>query len=139
MHRTIRVGYKSCWLVACCSLVFGCTGDTKNGTVSGTVTLDGEPLAKGVIQFVPADGRTASAQAIIEDGKFSAKVPIGEKRISISASKVVGKRKMYDTPDSPMVDKVEELLPAQYNSASKLTLNVTAGTQEPTYDLKSGK
>jgi hypothetical protein len=64
-------------------------------------------------------------------------VPVGEKKVSISAPKVTGKRKMYDTPDSPTVDVVEELLPPQYNRQSTLTLTVKPGKQEQTYDLKS--
>jgi hypothetical protein len=127
------------WLFACCVFVAGCTKDAEHGTVSGSVTLDGAPLKSGLVRFVPADGLTASADAQVVDGKFSAIMPIGEKKVSISAPKVVGKRKMYDTPDSPTVDKVEELLPAQYNSASKLTLAVKSGNQEQDYKLKSGK
>lgn len=127
------------WLVTCCVVAVGCTTDAEHGTVSGSVTLDGTPLKTGLVRFVPADGLTASADAQVVDGKFSTTMPIGEKKVSISAPKVVGQRKMYDTPDSPMVDKVEELLPAQYNSASKLTLAVKSGNQEQNYELKSGK
>ena len=133
LHRNI------CLFVACCVPLGGCSGDANHGTVSGTVTLDGQPLKSGIIRFVPADGRTASADAQVIDGKFSAKMPIGQKNVAISAPKVVGKRKMYDTPDSPTVDKVEELLPAQYNSASKLTLGVKPGDQTQDYELKGGK
>src|SRR5690349_11768984 len=113
-----HVHRKVCLLALCCTLLGSCSGDPNHGTISGTVTLDGQPLRSAVIHFVPADGQTASADAQVEDGTFSAKVPIGAKNVAISAPKVVGKRKMYDTPDSPTVDKVEELVPAQYNSAS---------------------
>ncbi len=116
----------------------GCSADTKHGSVSGTVTLDGQPLASGNIRFVPADGQTATADAFIADGKYTARVPVGNKRVSISASKVVGKRKAYETPDSPTIDIVEELLPARYNVQSELTLDVKAGEQEPpAFELKS--
>src|SRR5687767_10287779 len=100
----------------------GCSGDATDGTVTGSVTFDGQPLKSGTIRFDPTDGRTASADAIINDGKFTAKSPPSEKRVSISASKVVGKKKMYDTPDSPVVDLTEEMLPKQYNANSELTL-----------------
>jgi hypothetical protein len=91
------------------------------------------------VRFVPADGRTATSDATIADGKFTANVPIGEKRVTISAPKVVGKRKMYETPDSPMVDVIEELLPARYNLQSELSITVSAGSQEAAYPLTSGK
>jgi hypothetical protein len=125
------------WLTLFASFIAGCSADTEHGTVTGTVTLDGQPLQNGIIHFVPADGRTATADEPIADGKFSIKVPVGEKKVSISAPKVTGKRKMYDTPDSPTVDVVEELLPPQYNRQSTLTLTVKPGKQEQTYDLKS--
>jgi hypothetical protein len=134
-----RLRRSVCLVTVCCILLGGCAGDPNHGRVSGAVTLDGQPLKSGIIHFVPADGQTASADAQVEDGKFSAKVPIGAKKVSISAPKVVGKRKMYDTPDSPMVDKVEELVPAQYNSASTLTLDVKPGNQTQNYELKSSK
>ena len=126
-------------VIALVGCVLGCKGDSKHGTADGTVTLDGKPLKSGLIRFVPADGQTASADATITDGEFTATVPIGQKQVWISAPKVVGKRKAYATPDSPTVDIVEELLPPQYNTTSKITLDVTAGSQQPTYDLKSGK
>jgi hypothetical protein len=129
------------WLLAVCFASMaapGCSSDSGKGRVSGTVTLDGQPLASGLIRFVPVDGRTPTADATITDGEFSAEVPVGEKRVSISAPKVVGKRRAYETADSPMIDIVEELLPARYNVASELTLNVTGGRQPEEFKLESG-
>jgi len=125
------------FLAAFIIVAAGCSTDTKNGTVIGTVTLDGQPLQSGLIRFVPADGQTATADAPITDGKFSATMPIGEKKISISSPKVVGKRKMYETADSPMVDTIQELLPPKYNAQSTLTITVKAGKQDQPYDLTS--
>lgn len=125
--------------VVLCGAQAGCSADTKRGTVSGTVTLDGQPLKSGTIRFVPADGQTATADGAITDGKYSATVPPGEKRVSVSAPKVIGKKRVYDTPDSPQVDIVEELLPARYNLQSKLTFTVTAGQQSHDVELTSGK
>jgi hypothetical protein len=130
------------WLIAvgAVSIVFaGCSADSGKGTVSGTVTLDGQPLKSGLIRFVPADGQTPTAEATITDGEFSAEVPVGEKQVSISAPKVVGKRPAYQAPNSPMIDIVEELLPARYNMTSELKLNVTGGRQTEDFKLESGK
>jgi hypothetical protein len=116
----------------------GCTaGGATTGTVTGEVTLDGQPLKAGLIKFVPADGLTPTADATIADGKFTAKVPVGQKRVEISASKVVGKQKMYDTPDSPVVEQTAELLPSRYNVRSELTITVKAGTQTERFELQS--
>lgn len=117
----------------------GCSTDSKHGTVAGTVTLDGQPLENGLIRFVPADGQSTSADAAVEHGTFTAQVPVGDKKVWISAPKVVGKRKMYDTPDSPTVDITQELLPARYNAQTTLTLTVAPGKQQPAFELKTGK
>jgi hypothetical protein len=123
----------------CCVLVAGCAKKSNRGTVTGNVTLDGQPLKSGVIRFVPSDGQTATADSIITDGKFNVSVPPGDKKVSISAPKVTGKQRVYETPDSPTVDIVQELLPAKYNVQSDLTLKVDAGSQQKDFDLKSGK
>jgi hypothetical protein len=125
-------------LLVCLVASAGCKGsEATTGTVTGEVTLDGQPLKTGLIRFVPADGKTPTADATITDGKFTAVVPLGEKKVEISAPKVVGKTKMYDTPDSPVVDEVADIIPKQYNVRTTLTLTVQKGTQEKKFELKS--
>ena len=124
-------------LLALVAAAAGCSGDGPT-TVHGTVTLNGEPLKEGTVRFVPVDptaGGTAGAP--IKDGKFTAEVPRGEMRVEISAPKVVGKRKMYDTPDSPEVDMVEELIPVRYNAQSDLKITVKSSGQKETFTLTS--
>jgi hypothetical protein len=123
--------------VLCSAWLAGCAPEATTGTVTGEVTLDGQPLKQGLIRFVPVDGKTPTADAAVTDGKFIATVPPGEKRVEISAAKVVRKIKMYDTPDSPVVDETAELLPARYNVRSELTMTVQKGTQEKRFELKS--
>jgi hypothetical protein len=128
----------SCTWFAC--ILAGCShGDSNSGTVSGNVILDGQPLPSGSIRFTPEGGHVSPVEAAIAAGKFSATVPLGDCKVAISAQKVIGKRKMYETPDSPMVDITAESLPAQYNTQSTLTFKVVPGSQQQNYDLKSGK
>jgi hypothetical protein len=119
------------------ALVLGCSKPSTDGVVSGTVTLDSQPLKAGTVRFDAVDNRTPAADASISDGKFTAKVPPGDKRVTITSPKVVGKRKMYDTPDSPVFDVTEESLPRRYNAQTELKLTVIAGDQDATFDLKS--
>ena len=111
----------------------GCSG--KEGNVSGEVTLDGHPLKEGIIRFVPVDGQTAAADAPIVNGKFNAKVPAGEKRVEISAPKVVGTQKMIDEPGAKEVDEIGELVPERYNARSELTMKVESGKQQKSFAL----
>jgi hypothetical protein len=113
----------------------GCSKDTGRAAVSGKVTFGGEPLKSGIVKFIPADGRTATADSMIKDGEYTAAVPPGEKRVEITSPKVVGKRRMM--PESPEIDIVEELLPAKYNTKTELTYSVTAGSQTKDFELPS--
>lgn len=115
----------------------GCSESTTHGTVQGTVTLDGKPLSEGVVRFVPVDGSTGTASAAITNGEYTAQVPVGLNRIEFSAPKVTGKQKMYDTPDSPSVDIVAELLPERYNLQSELQLQISTGKSQPSHELLS--
>ena len=49
----------------------GCGGDSKMATVSGAVTLDGNPVETGAITFVPANGNAPTAGGQIKDGRYS--------------------------------------------------------------------
>jgi len=117
--------------------IAGCGSPEGQGIVTGTVTLDDALLAEGVVRFVAVDGDSPTASAAVTKGKFVATLPIGQMRVSFSAPKVVGTRQMYDMPDSPMVDVVEELLPGRYNVRSELTLDVEQGSQEVSFPLES--
>jgi hypothetical protein len=120
-------------LAAALTLAAGC-GDPSSGIVTGTVTFDGTPVKSGMIQFVPTDGKSPTAGGIITDGQFTVTVPVGTKTVVLSGVKVVGKKKVYDTPDSPVMDVTTELLPARYNTKSELTLEVKPGRQTVRYD-----
>jgi len=74
---------------------------------------------------------------VVSEGSFTATVPVGRMRVEFSAPKVVGRQKMYDTPDSPEVDIVAEPLPPRYNVGSKLPLDVQAGSQDAPFELTS--
>jgi hypothetical protein len=107
-------------------LALGCGGGAMP-VVSGTVTLDGQPVANGSISFVPLDGKGRTAGGTITDGKYSTKVPVGEMKVSISVPKIVGREKEFDTPDSPTRDVAKESAPEKYNSKSELKLTVGPG------------
>src|SRR4051812_19351908 len=72
------------------------------GTVSGTVTVDGQLVASGVISFVPADSNGTPVTVDINSGKYSAQAVAGSKLVQISAPTVTGRRKEYDGPDAPL-------------------------------------
>ncbi|MBN9122996.1 MAG: hypothetical protein J0I06_28310 [Planctomycetes bacterium] len=103
--------------------------------MSGTVTYDGKPVEDGHIKFIAADGQ-GTADDVIKSGKYTVrKAPVGNTKVSISGVKVTGQKKMYDTPDSPTVPVVAELLPAKYNDKTELTFEVKRGSNEKNWEL----
>jgi hypothetical protein len=69
-------------------LIPGC--GSGSASVSGEVTYNAEPVAKGSITFLPADGKGASAGSPIEDGHFAVdNLAPGPKVVKIEAVKAV--------------------------------------------------
>ncbi len=112
----------------------GCSEPTE-GVVSGTVIVDGEPAKTGAITYIPVDGKSPTAGAVITDGKYTATVPLGKTKIQIHVTKVVGQTKLYDTPDSPLMPIRVEVLPPKYNYQTELLLDVKPGKNQQDYDL----
>jgi hypothetical protein len=105
------------------------------GTVSGTVTVDGEPAKVGAISFFAVDGRAPTAGAPINDGRYTAEVTPGMCIVQIRVSKVIGEKKVYDTPESPVRKIWGEVLPPKYNDDTELRLNVKVGDNRQDYAL----
>jgi hypothetical protein len=121
----------------------GCGGgeDTGDGlareAVSGTVTLDGQPLSGAVIQFLPSDPSAAGgASGDIEGGKFaieSGQGPIaGTYRVVISTR--MGPDVDASQPPGEIPKPKKDPIPAKYNTKSTLTADVKAGVPN-TFDF----
>ena len=129
------------WVLVLFTITLGCGGGSKGpltAVVSGKVTLDGEPLADGSINFIPADGKGTPSGAKIAKGYYSASVPLGDKRVEIQASKVIGQKVAYEgDPNSPKYDIKQELIPSRYNAESKLKATVTKSGNKADFSLES--
>ena len=113
--------------------------------ISGTVTLDDQPLPDGVIQMLPISMKDGIAGgAIIKDGKYAIErdkglVP-GQYRVVINGGQAGGAAPPPDKPPgtfkSPVVPK--DPIPSRYNSESTLTADVKAGSSNSfVFDLKA--
>jgi hypothetical protein len=135
------------WLVPVCAAVLaGCSeqGDTlPRQTVSGTVTFEGKPLAKGVIQFYPEPPTRpggVAASGTIEGGKFTvaqSEGPTpGDYKVAIFASS--GERAQSDEAPGKGGALMKELIPPRYNQQSELTAEVKDGGKN-VFDYKLKK
>ena len=107
------------------------------GMVSGVVTLNGEPLPKASLFFVPvgAEGRASNA-VTDEAGRYElqydgnhAGALIGSHRVEIRTG-----GEGYDDEGNFFENK--ERLPPQYHAQSRLTAEVAEGSNEINFDLK---
>jgi len=129
----------------------GCGGDgtaPELGTVTGTVTLDGDPLPDATVLFQPETGRP-SVGITDSDGKYSLKyieaegAKVGKHTVSITTRR--GGGDVGDDPgagvgdgteeaEAPAGKPVPELVPDKYNIRSELKVEVVAGSN--THDFK---
>lgn len=134
MHGNLLVLISSALLATVvCS---GCS--EQRGTVSGQVTLNGQPLDKGMIVFNSLDpGSQASASADIVNGRYTLETTAGQKQVQITAPIVTGTRPEYAGPGAPVVEITEERLPARYHSASELTFEIKPGKNDKDWPLEA--
>ena len=120
------------------AMLSGCGGDPPKAQVAGTVTLNGVPIENGTIEFYPTGPTGQTAGGGIANGAYQLEASVGEMIVNIRAGKVVGKKKRYDTPDSPIDDILAETVPDQYNKLSKLKVTLKAGSNDAVnFELKS--
>lgn len=120
----------------------GCGGSSEGpelGQVSGTVTLDGQPLEGAEIQFQPAEDRPSRGQT---DSS-------GFYRLSFTGNRmgaVLGDHTVMITTvraasggegDQPAVAARKELLPARYHDKTELVKTVAAGSNTIDFALTS--
>ena len=109
-------------------LLCGCGGSGRLA-LQGTVTLDEEPIEKGVIQFVPLPGtKGPSAGGTITNGAYlviaeNGVLP-GRFRVEITASQATG-RQLVDRSSAERIAERTNYVPARYNVSSELTSTVT--------------
>lgn len=139
--RTLSLTYTAAFLIAC----GGCgSGDgLPREPISGKVTLDGQPLADGMITFLPEGGGEPVVSSLVKDGAFDlsrAGGPVpGSHRVTIWAKKPTGK-KIADPDDREnLIDEMRDVIPKRYNLESGLKAEVKAGADNAfAFDL-SGK
>ena len=116
------------------ALLVGCSqeGGFKLAKVSGTVTLDGQPVAGAGLEFVAdaggvAYGRTdASGRYYMSFGNSRTGAIVGRNQVRITAGDrvTVGEKKYEST----------EVFPKKYNKESELVVEVASGSN--TFDFK---
>lgn len=107
----------------------GCSPENSLGRqpISGTISVNGQPLSLGSILFAPNDPGGVSSGAEIENGTYSIPahqgLTTGSYTVRIYATDEEAEQ-VAPTLPGPGVKTQPELIPAAYNMKSKLTLEV---------------
>ena len=103
-------------------------------TVTGTVTLDGQPVPIGNVTFLDPKQEAPRRYVVpIQDGGFQRDVPPGSFRVEVSWPEEV-----VEDEDGVGGGMPVERIPARYNVESELTAELKLGEPaELSFDLKS--
>jgi hypothetical protein len=125
------------------ALVAGCGGSNhlQRFPVHGVVTLDGRPLTAGTIRFQPQEATIhIESGSAISEGKYQIAnekglVP-GRYQVHISALRETGRTTSTMGIPTPVL---AESLPARYNTASQLSIDLQPDTDTFDFALESAK
>lgn len=113
-------------------LSLGCSNEPKRYRLYGTVSYKGNPVKIGTISFFPEGSTAPGGGGAINEGKYdipaAAGLLAGKYKVSISAPTTKGAEAGGDAPG--MSGETKETLPAKYNSATTLTVEVGPGKPE---------
>lgn len=136
---------RSVSVVLILALACGCGSKSRwqHAAVEGEVTLDGVPIERGSIRFIPT-GQTQGVPtgAAIEKGQYriaAADGPVvGTNRVEISASRKTG-RKIQAAMSDPgkTMDETVEAVPARYNKKSTLEREIKSEKNVLDFELRT--
>ena len=93
---------------------------------TGTVRFDGQPVETGAVVFRPVGSGGAPAGGLIRSGSFALEGPAGRQRVEIRGTRPVDESRLPRTmPRLEGVAVHEDFIPAAYNTASTLEVEVT--------------
>jgi hypothetical protein len=127
------------WFAVLLLLAAGCgPGVGGRYPVAGTVTLDGQPLAMGTIEFEPrAEGAIKVGEAV-HDGRYAVPARLGPTpgsyRVKVWWHRKTGR---IIVVDGEKVEEYKKFAPDEYNGNTTLTAEVRAGENVFDFALKS--
>lgn len=136
-------------LSAVFTVAAGCGGvdGPELASVSGTVTVNGDPVEGLVIEFQPADGPPASG-ITDESGKYALTATGGRSGAQLGVNQVRVKGRPANTSEEVMSEMAAEegtdlealkslpVIPPKYNEESELEADVQPGSNEFNFPLE---
>jgi hypothetical protein len=133
------------WLWGVVLLASGCSGAAPIVPVSGRVTLDGRPLRKALIQFMPV-ARPNSIEApgpgstgvTDDDGRYTLTTIGSSAKGAVVGDHIVAIYTVFGPVQRSDAGGGREILPARYHAATELKFTVKPGAaNEANWELTS--
>lgn len=119
-HMT-TVAWIAVWLMSLAGV--GC--GRPSTMVTGTVTVDGQPLDKAIVQFQPERANDRPAVVLTDaQGYYRVGVSPVPFRVVIHCQRIVGERKEGTGADGVVIDTVEDVVPEKYMRGETTPLRV---------------
>lgn len=125
--------------------IAGCGSPPEVARVTGSVTLNGDPLPEAIIVFRPMARATGqSTEGKVLDGKFDVRQKsgvFGRHRVEIYAHRSVAQREPATQEPLPPGQQPPaggiQMLPDQFNRFSNLTFDILPGENRADFELVS--
>lgn len=132
MARSLQASLFLVLLTAC-----GCSGGSTHpptATVSGTVTLDGQPLENATLMFQPESGRPSTG-VTDKEGRYTLEYMAGVPGATLGMHFVIIRTLVAGEDGRPPVSP--EKLPKKYHDETGLRVEVKSGANTHDFDLSS--
>lgn len=114
----------------------GCGGPGNVGTVTGTVTLDGQPLPDALVTFTPTGEGSPSAGRTDSNGVYKLMYTREAEGAELGDHTVRITTYSQGNPDGdPPVAATPEKVPSKYNVKTELKVTVTKGSNTHDFPL----
>jgi hypothetical protein len=126
-------------------LVLFFAGCSPRPTVTGLVKVDGEPLARGSIEFVPVDDKGAIAAdrgtgggATIKEGTYLLEkgLTVGRYRVEIQGIRATARKVLNPLLPAEYIQEEVAVVPPKFNEQSTLFREVSVGSNQIDFDLE---
>jgi hypothetical protein len=122
------------------SFFCGCGGNSNVGSVTGTVTLDGNPVSGALVSFTPKKGGSPSVGRTDDSGKYFLQYTRDQQGAEIGEHSVKITTYLAADPEAdPPQAEVPEKIPIKYNYKTELTKEVKSGTNTIDLELQGGE
>lgn len=118
-------------------LFAGCWNNAAPAKVTGTITLDGQPVRDATVTFVPDSGERLSQAMTDYYGKYELRFTAQLKGAVVGKHRVTIQTGSLEASAGSEAPTERETIPKKYNTESELTATLKSGNNVVDFELTS--